>query len=180
MYPFARFFKEMARAARMPALPLEGVHVSHHLCWPWDLDMWVELNNGRTLTLYDLGRVPFGLRTGLLDALKRERWGLTVAGSVVRYRRRVRVFDRVTMRTRAIGWDARFIYIEQAMFRPDGTCTSHAIFRTAVTEAAGIVAPTRVLAAIGQDGRAAPALPDWVAACFAAEDARPWPPMQDV
>ena len=58
MYPFLRMFKEMARASRMPPLGLFDTHVSHHLCWPWDLDPWVELNNGRTLTLYDLGRLP--------------------------------------------------------------------------------------------------------------------------
>ena len=48
MYPFLRMFKEMVRASRMPPLGLFDTHVSHHLCWPWDLDPWVELNNGLT------------------------------------------------------------------------------------------------------------------------------------
>ena len=58
MYPFLRLGLEVLRARRAPPLPIDGVHVSHHTCWPWDLDPWGELNNGRTLTLYDLGRVP--------------------------------------------------------------------------------------------------------------------------
>ena len=108
MYPFIRLFKDMARARKAPRMGLFDTHISHHLCMPWDLDMWNELNNGRTLTLYDLGRIPMAERMGLLEVLKRERWGLTVAGSVVRYRRRVRGFDRVEMQTRLIGWDRRF------------------------------------------------------------------------
>ena len=88
MYPFLRMFKEMTRASRMPPLGLFDTHVSHHLCWPWDLDPWVELNNGRTLTLYDLGRLPLGARTGIHRVLKAQGWGMTVAGSSVRYRRR--------------------------------------------------------------------------------------------
>ena len=54
------------RRRRLPPLPVLGTHVSHHRCWPWDLDPWVELNNGRTLTLYDLGRIPMAQRTGLI------------------------------------------------------------------------------------------------------------------
>ena len=84
MYPFLRMFKEMARARRMPELGLFDTHVSHHICWPWDLDPWVELNNGRTLTLYDLGRLPLGSRTGIHRHLIANRWGMTVAGSSVR------------------------------------------------------------------------------------------------
>jgi acyl-CoA thioesterase FadM len=180
MYPFFRLIKESAIARRQPPLSLMGAHLSRHICWPWDLDLWAELNNGRTLTLYDLGRIPLAIRTGLVAVLRREGWGLTVAGTVVRYRRRVRMFDRFTIRSRVIGWDARFVYIEQGMFRPDGTCTSHAVFRTAVTDADGIVGPARILSALGSPDVPSPPLPDWIETWTRAEDARPWPPMQEV
>ena len=88
MYPSLRLGIELALARRSPPLALGAVHVSHHTCWPWDIDPWLELNNGRTLTLYDLGRVPLAARSGLVRALRANRWGLTVAGSSVRYRRR--------------------------------------------------------------------------------------------
>ena len=176
MYPFFRMAKELWVFRNAPALPLTGVHVSRHRCWPWDLDPWVELNNGRTLTLFDLGRIPLGIRTGLKRVLLDNRWGLTVAGNTVRYRRRVRAFDVVTMHSRCIGWDHRFMYIEQSMWKGDD-CTSHMVIRSAVTSANGIVAPARVLAAMGQPEES-PALPDWVEAWIAAESARPWPPQR--
>ena len=37
----------MLLARRADPLPPGGVHVSHHTCWPWDLDAWRELSNGR-------------------------------------------------------------------------------------------------------------------------------------
>jgi acyl-CoA thioesterase FadM len=166
--------KELWIHRKAPALPLLGTHVSRHRCWPWDLDPWVELNNGRTLTIYDLGRIPLGIRTGLRRVLGQKGWGLTVAGNTVRYRRRVRAFDVVEMHSRCIGWDQRFLYIEQAMWA-GADCASHMIVRTAVTSKAGIVPPAQVLAALGEPVDS-PALPDWVQGWIAAEAARPWPP----
>lgn len=176
MYPYLRMFKELWKFRNAPALPLLGCHISHHRCWPQDIDPWRELNNGRTLTLYDLGRIPLGQRTGLHDALKRNRWGMTMAGATTRYRRRVRMFERVEMLTRCIGWDAKFIYIEQSMWK-DGDCTSHVLQRTAVTSKSGIVPPVQVLAELGQPTQS-PALPDWVQAWIAADADRPWPPLR--
>lgn len=176
MYPFVRMMKEMVRARRLPALGLFDAHVGHHICWPWDLDPWAELNNGRTLTLFDLGRLPLGLRTGLHKHLVAQGWGLTVAGSTVRYRRRVTAFSRLTSYSRCLGWDGRFLYIEQSMWRGDD-CTSHVLIRSAIVSKAGIVPPVELAkaSAIPPDS---PVLPDWVKAWIAAEAMRPWPPLR--
>lgn len=174
MYPVFRLGVELARARRAPRLAVDGVHVSRHTCLPWDIDPWMELNNGRTLTLYDLGRVPLAVRTGLVAAVRAHGWGLAVAGASIRYRRRVRAFDRVEMRSAFIGRDARFLYVEQAMFRR-GEAVSSLLVRSAVTSAEGIVPTDRVLAAMGLPGWHRP-LPPWVAAWIEAEAERPWPP----
>ncbi|ARE40318.1 Mesenchymal stem cell protein DSCD75 [Rhodovulum sp. P5] len=150
MYPFLRLAKELHIHRKAPPLPLTGTHVSTHVCWPWDLDVWWELNNGRTLTLLDLGRIPLARRVGLIDTLRRERWGLTMAGVSVRYRRRVRMFDRFEIHSRCVGWDDRFIYIEQGMWRR-GDWANHALYRSAVTDENGIVATDRVVRAMGVD-----------------------------
>jgi acyl-CoA thioesterase FadM len=174
MYPFARMALELWLYRKAPPLPVTGTHVSFHRCWPWDLDPWAELNNGRTLTLYDLGRIPLAGRTGLAGVLRGQGWGLTVAGNATRYRRRVRLFDRVEMRSRCIGWDARFLYTEQSMWKGD-ECAGQIVIRSAVTSADGIVPPARLLEALGLE-QASPELPEWVQAWIAAEALRPWPP----
>lgn len=175
MYPFVRMIKEMIVARNAEPLPLTGTHVSHHICWPWDLDIWMELNNGRTLTIFDLGRIPLAQRAGLIRALAKNRWGLTMAGATVMYRKRVRMFDRIDVRSRALGWDDKFIYLEQSMWKGE-TCTSHILYRSAVTDKNGIVAPVRVLQSMGIEDIASPELPDWVTGWIESDKHRPWPP----
>lgn len=173
MYPLFRFAKETVKFHNRPLGFLE-THVSHHRCWPWDLDPWMELNNGRTLTLYDLGRIPMANRIGLTRAALGNGWGMTVAGSTVRYRRRIRAFQRVEMRSHVLGWDARFFYIEQAIWR-GGAALNHLLVRMALTDRNGILPPARLLQAMGLPVES-PALPAWVQAWIDAEAQRPWPP----
>lgn len=174
MYPFVRYAKETLRHARAPRLGLFETHATRLRCWPWDIDPWAEMNNGRTLTLYDLGRIPHARRIGLWEVLARHGWGIAVAGSAIRYRRRIAPFQRFELRTRLIGWDERFLYGEQGMWVA-GDCANAGVLRIAVLENRRMMPPARLVAALG---RAAPSppLPDWVVAWTAAEAQRPWPP----
>ena len=174
MYPIFRFLKEIYKFRNAPALGLLDTHVSHHRCWPWDLDPWIELNNGRTLTLYDLGRIPMGIRSGLTGMLRAKDWGITVAGNSTRYRKRIKAFQRFEMRSRCVGWDARFFYIEQAMWLGND-CANHILIRSAITSSQGIVPPAQVLAVMGHDPDS-PELPGWVQGWITAEAERIWPP----
>jgi acyl-CoA thioesterase FadM len=99
---------------------------------------------------------------------------LVVAGSSVRYRARIRPFQRFDLRTRMLGWDDKFIYLEQAMVRGDTVC-NHALLRTGVTEKGRLIATSRVTDALGLDATS-PTLPDWALAWAAADGTRPWPP----
>ncbi len=174
MYPFFRMAKELWVHRNDPPLAIGEAHVSRHICWPWDLDFWMELNNGRTLTLYDLGRIPMARRMGLIRTLREKGWGLTVAGVCVRYRARVRLMQRFEMRSRALGWDERFFYLDQTIWLGE-RCANQALYRLAVTGPGGIVPPAEVAAAMGLPGESPP-LPEWVRNWIAAENTRPWPP----
>lgn len=174
MYPLIRFVKEMVKFRNAPKLGVMDAHVSTHMCWPWDLDPWIELNNGRTLTLYDLGRIPMAQRTGLIGILRDNGWGITVAGSSVRYRRRIRAFHRFSMVSRVLGWDDKFIYMEQTMWRR-GECCNQMLLRSAITSDQGIVPPARALEATDLPGDS-PEMPQWARAWIEADAQRPWPP----
>ena len=177
MFPFVRIIKDTWLASRMPRLEkVTDTHVSHHICWPHDLDFWLELNNGRALSLYDIGRTALALRIGLIAAIRREKWGLTMAGSCTRFRRRIRGFERFEMRSRTLCWDDKFTYIEQSMWKKDGECASHVVYRAAVTDKKGLVRTDRVQKALGHEGPS-PEMPAWIAAWCQTEDLRPWPPI---
>ncbi len=174
MYPFIRLAVVGAAARRKPPLAVEDVATLRLTCWPWDLDMFAEMNNGRVLTLYDLGRLDHGVRVGLTAEARRRRWGFAVGGASVRYRRRVRAFDRISLRTQVLGCDARWFYVHQAMI-VRGEAASAGLMRLAVTDRDGIVPPKRVLSAMGRPDWA-PSPPAWASRWIEAENARPWPP----
>ena len=178
MYPVIRMIKDLIKHRNDPPLPPLGTHVSHHRCWPWDIDLWMELNNGRTLTLLDLGRMPLAYRIGLIDVLRKKRWSMTMAGVTVRYRRRIRAFEKFEMRSRAVWWDDKSVYLEQSMWKQDGECANHALYRSAIVDKNGIVPPESVMAAMGKNVER-PEAPDWIKAWTESEDLRAWPPMQD-
>lgn len=174
MYPYFRLMTELLRYRKAPPLAITETHVTTLRILPGDIDPWRELNNGRTLTLYDLGRMPFAARSGFARLLREKRWGLTVAGSVMRYRKRLTIFKKIELRSRVMGTDERFLYIEQSMWLPDGTCANAGVIRSAVIANRKMVPMDEVRTALGIEDM--PALPDWAAALFAAESARPWPP----
>ncbi|MEJ6393435.1 acyl-CoA thioesterase [Gymnodinialimonas sp. 2305UL16-5] len=174
MYPFARLTAVTFAERRKPRLGLFDTHRLSMTCLPWDIDGFVEMNNGRILTLMDLGRFALAIRVGLWDVLRRERWGLVVAGSTVRYRSRITPFQRFQLRTRFVGWDHRFFYLEQGMYRGD-TCCNHALLRTGVTKN-GRLAPVEDVARVMSVEGDSPPLPAWVQNWAEADGTRPWPP----
>jgi acyl-CoA thioesterase FadM len=174
MYPYLRLTALVARERRKPKLGLYDTHSMQMTCLPVDVDGFLEMNNGRVLTLFDLGRFALSIRIGLWSVLQQQKWGLVVAGSTTRYRSRITTFQRFEMRTRFLGWDDKFFYLEQAMWRGD-TCCNHALLRTGVT-AKGRLAPVEDVArALDVEGDS-PALPDWAQAWAAADKTRIWPP----
>lgn len=177
MYPIVRVIKEVLKARKMAPLGALDAHVSYHRCWPQDIDQYLEMNNGRVLTILDIGRTGLAQRVGLIGALTANRWGMTMAGNSVRYRKRIRPFVKLRAVSRCVGWDARFFYLEHALWIGQD-CAAHALFRSAITDKNGIVSPDKVFASVGHDG-VSPDLPAWVQAWIDADSIRPWPPEVD-
>ena len=174
MYPLGRTVLCAARGLASSPLPVDGVSEIQFRCRPWDLDMFLEMNNGRVLTLYDLGRFDLAIRTGLARALKTNRWGLAVAGSSIRYRRRITLLQKVTIKTQALGFEGRWIFLQQSMW-VNGEPASALLIRTCVTSKGKPVAPEEVTASVrAPDWN--PELPAWVISWMDHDDHRPWPP----
>ena len=175
MYPFLRLGWTLWSARKMPPMNALDLHVSRHRCRLVDCDIFMEMNNGRILTLYEMGRFQAAVRMGLWALLKKKRWGLTVAGTSIRYRRRITPFEKYETRTRIATWDERFVYIEQGMYKQNGDCASHVLFRTAVVKK-GRAVPTAVLIEAMGITAPRPTPAPWVQNWIDAEATRPWPP----
>lgn len=179
MYPFIRYASTIVKAAikarQGNTLTLKDTSEISFRCRITDIDNFLEMNNGRVLTLYDLGRTDFAVRTGLGTKLLKNRWGLVVASSTVQYRNRIRAFDKVVMKTHIAGFDARWIYVEQSMWVKGKPCSS-ALLRTGVTEGGRVIDTARVLDALDmQDWELPPT--GYVAEWIESDGDRPWPPV---
>ncbi len=178
MYPFARLTYQILKYRKRPLDPWD-THVSRHIVLPWDLDFMRELNNGLTLTLYDAGRIPFVVRSGVWDAFSTADLSLTIAGSSLRYRKRLTLFQSIEQRTRIAGWDNRFIYFDQTFWTDPETCAGQGAFRAAVVRKGKMVDIEAVVIPLidrHEIRERRPVLPDWMAAWAEAEALRPWPP----
>ncbi|MEN6669571.1 acyl-CoA thioesterase [Psychrobacter sp. B38] len=179
MYPFIRYAATIAHAAlkvkKGDTLTLKETSEITFRCRLSDIDNFFEMNNGRVFTLYDLGRMDFAVRTGLGKQLLKQRWGLVVAGSTIQYRKRIRAFDKVTLKTKIVAIDARWMYIEQSMWVKGKPCSS-AILRTGVTKGGRVIETSGVLAALGQSDWELPPT-GFVAKWIESDAERPWPPV---
>ena len=119
MYPYLRTARALVTAQFGPRLTFDSESVLGMWIWLGDIDVFWELNNGRHLTLMDMGRFDLAVRSGFLKVLHREGWGLTVGGASVRFRHRVPPFSRIRLRTRVVGHDDRWFYFHQKIERGD-------------------------------------------------------------
>lgn len=152
---------------RPKGLPLLGESVIHFRCWPNDLDTNLHMNNGRYMTLLDLGRLDLLLRTGAARHAFRRRWYPVLASCQFRYRRPINLFQRFEVRTRIVSWDAKWVFMEQKMLLK-GKVVTHAYLKGVFVGPEGTVPVPRLVEAMGL-AVTPPPLPEAFSAWVAAE-----------
>ena len=172
MYPYLRLIKTLIKARLGSSLNLHNESIVKMRVFPGDIDFYPELNNGRHLTMMDFGRMDLGMRTGLLRAVHKNKWGLAVGGASVRYRHRIKAFQRYRLHSRITAIDDRWFYFHQYTFSK-GKIHSSALIRAAVTSREGIVPVIKVLETLGIPDWD-PGMPDWVKAWAESDLLRPW------
>jgi acyl-CoA thioesterase FadM len=134
---------------------------------PTDLDLNLHLNNGRYLTIMDLGRIDLIVRAGLLPTLIRNRWVPVIGGTLIRYRFSLRLFERFDLITRIVGWDEKWFHVEQKFEARNGTAAV-ALSKAVIRDGERTVSPAEVLHSIGID-RSVPPVPEAIRRWAAAE-----------
>lgn len=170
MYPYIRLFKVMTSARFKRKLGYDGESVLKLRVWPWDIDFYPEMNNGRHLTLMDLGRMDMAQRSGLMKVMHENRWGFVVAGASVRFRRKLPPFRKFKLHSQVIGYDERWFYFYQTTERRKQLCSS-ALIRTGILRKGGVVPAREVMKKMGVEF--SPTVPEWVQAWIDADELRP-------
>lgn len=132
---------------RGPLAPLEESRLPMRV-WATDIDPYLHLNNGRYLTLMDMGRLDLGVRTGLAALSLRRRWMPVAGAATVKFRRELRAFARFELSSRIAHWDERWLYFEHRMQVGETVHTWGAV-KIAVRHKRTPISPADYLAAVG-------------------------------
>ncbi|MCW2961336.1 MAG: thioesterase [Thermoleophilia bacterium] len=97
-----------------------------------DCDYNFHVNNGRYLSLMDLGRTDHIGRTGLLGMMREKKWHPVAGGVTIRFRRELRYRTSYTLRTRCVGWADGWWFFEQVFERANGDLAARAYAKVAV------------------------------------------------
>ena len=137
---------------------------------PHDCDLNFHLNAGRYVSFMDVARIELIGRVRFIGPMLRRGWRPVAGGAVLRFRKSVLPFQRFDIRTRMIGWDEKWIYVEHIVERNGEFCAiGH--MRTVIRSRQGTIRPSDVLAAMNLHLES-PALPDFVAKWRDAEAER--------
>lgn len=92
------------------------VCITHFRCWFTDIDVLMHMNNGKYLSLMDLGRVDLMLRMGAFQKLRKKGIYPVVVSEAIRFRRSIKLFQKFRIVTETIGWDDKYVYLTQKFY----------------------------------------------------------------
>lgn len=128
---------------------------------PTDIDVLRHLNNGRYLSLFDLGRWDLLTRSGLVAAMTKQGWYAVVAAETITFRRSLQLWQRFELETRLIGHDDRAVYLEHRAL-VDDEIFARAIIRARILRRTGGTVPhDELFAAVGRP-EGLPDIEPWV------------------
>lgn len=118
---------------------------------PNDLDTNLHMNNGRYLTIMDLGRLSFMMRTGLWKYVLKRQWNPILGSAVISFRTGLKLWERYTLTTHIRCWDDRWFYIEQRFTR-HGEVLAVGYVKAAIhSKEDGFIAPSELVTLLGHD-----------------------------
>lgn len=127
--------------------------------WPTDLDIAVHMNNGRYLTLADIGRWEMLFRTGFWPKMRARGWHPVVGTSKVWHRRSLMPFQPFDLTTRVLFWDDKWTYIEhrfEGVGDRAGDLYCRIVVKTLFLEGRDKVPSAELLHVMGEDHESPP------------------------
>lgn len=147
---------------RVDVEPFEVVSTRFRVL-PTDLDVYGHMNNGRYLSISDIGRFDLLKRSGLWRVLSKRGWYPVVASSTISYRKSLEPWQRFTVESRFLGVNSRDVYLEQRFVVAGEVYARLFIRGRFLMKSGGHVPMDELIALLG--GRHIPAtVPDWLIA----------------
>lgn len=116
---------------------------------PTDLDVNLHLNNGRYHQLIDVNRLEWLLRTRILQTAIAQRWKPVLGGTLIQFRREMKLWQQGRLRTALLGWDDRWFYLEHIVSTAGGKVVAQGLAKAAFRGRSGWVPTACVREAVG-------------------------------
>lgn len=150
--------RRLRREGRLAPTEISRIRVT---TLPTDIDILRHMNNGRYLSLFDLGRWDLLARTGMADAMKHYGWYGVVSAETVTFRKSLGLWQRFDIESRLLGHDEKTIYLEHRAV-VDGEIYARAIIRSRMLKrSGGTLSHEELFAAIGRP-EGLPEVEPWV------------------
>ena len=88
--------------------------------WITDVDLSI-MNNAAMMTITEMGRIDLIIRTGLLKHAWKNRLYFPLASISAQFRRPLKRFQKLQLKTQLIYWDEKWIYISNRIVRKEKT-----------------------------------------------------------
>ena len=129
---------------------------------PNDLDLNGHMNNGRYLTIMDIGRMDFVLRLRLAGYVIRNGYIPVLSSATMRYRLPLLPFQKYSLTTRILCWDDKWVFMEHRFIikggKKDGAVAAIGLVKGSFfsKKTRGTIPTGDIMAAIGLDEKSPP------------------------
>lgn len=124
--------------------------ILHLRVLPNDLDFNLHMNNGRYLSIMDLGRIELIKQRGLIKHMIKQRWTPIVGQAKITYYRSLDPFQRYELSTRLVCWDDKWAYFEQT-FTSKNKTVAIAHIKGLLRSSLGTLNPNEIIKLLGYD-----------------------------
>lgn len=150
----------LARRKPSGASPLAVSRTSFRVL-PSDADTLGHMNNGRFLSIADLGRFELLQDAGLYGPMRKRGWYPVVVASTISYRKSLDLWQKYDVESRFVGIDDRAVYVEQR-FTVGGEIYAQMVIRGRFLKEKGGLVPMDDLIEFFGVSRDDVRLPEWL------------------
>jgi acyl-CoA thioesterase FadM len=129
---------------------------------PTDLDLNLHVNNGVYFSMMDLGRFDHIFQCKVIGNIIKQQLYPVVASQMIRFRKSINCFQVFYMHTKVLGWDEKFIFLQQKFVDTNNEIIAIAVVKARVKcrNKSGL-SPSEVFHLCGIDEES-PNIPAWV------------------
>lgn len=120
-----------------------------------DIDFNLHVNNSRYMVFMERGRWDHSVQTNTWDVMVKQKLNSIIAGIEIGYIREIRFGKTFNLETRCIGWDNKYVYLEQRFVR-DEKIYAYGLVKAVYFQRGKLITPASAMAVLGVEQASEP------------------------